>query len=192
MNLRLVIDALRERILDFGGRVYGAAEFAPINAVGQTAIPAAWVVPMHDQTHPQKSQTDYWQNCDDCFSVIVVLSNQSDELGFDAVNNAIHVIRSKLFGALLGWRPAPEYTRGIEYVGGILMDMNRAVMYYKFDFMGSFEITEEMTWQFIELSELPFLETVHVNVDLLDPGSGPDGTIEFQADFTLPTPNPKK
>ena len=186
MDLKLVIEALRERLPDFGDRVYGSAEFAPIDEVGKTAIPAAWVVPMHDQTHPQKSQTDYWQNCDDGFSVIVALDNRSDELGLSAVNSAIHILRRKLFGALLGWQPAPEYTRGIEYVGGVLMDMNRALLFYKFDFMATFEITDEMTWQFIDLATLPLLKTVHIDVDLIDPGNGPGGVTDFTLDINLP------
>lgn len=188
MELRKVIEALRERLPDFEQRIYGAAEFAPVNEVGKTGIPAAWVIPMHDRTHEQKSQTDYWQECDDGFSVIVALDNQSDELGLNAVDNAIHLVRLKLFSALLGWSPAPEYTRGIEYVGGVFIDMNRAIMYYKFDFSATFEITDEMTWQFHDLNALPYLKTVHIDVDLLDPGDGPDGTIEFQSDITLQTP----
>lgn len=192
MELRQIIEALRERVLDFGGRVTGSAEFRPLPEVGKLDLPAAYVIPLHDETGEQKSQTDYWQNCTDGFSVVVALDNRLDELGLASIDNATHLMRRKLWRALLGWSPLPEYTRGIEYRGGVLLDMNRAILYYKFDFQATFEITDEDTWQQIVLDNLPYLKTVHVDIDLIDPGNGPDGHPEFQADFTLLTPNTQK
>lgn len=188
MELRKIILALRERVPDFEQRVSGAAEFMNLPEVGKLSLPAAYVIPLHDETGEQKSQTDYWQNCTDGFSVVVALDNRQDELGLASVDDAVHIVRRKLWRALLGWQPYPEYTRGIEYRGGVLLEMNRAILYYKFDFHATFEINEEDTWQFIELQDLPWLETVHIDVDLIDPGGGPDNTIEFQADITLPHP----
>ncbi|HGW6102659.1 TPA: hypothetical protein ACNIQM_000756 [Citrobacter werkmanii] len=185
MELRQIILALRDRVPDFENRVSGAAEFRPLPEVGKLSLPAAYVIPLHDETGEQKSQTDYWQDCTDGFSVVVALDNRLDELGLASIDDAVHIVRRKLWRALLGWSPSAEYTRGIEYRGGVLLDMNRAILYYKFDFQASFEITDEMTYQFIELQNLPDLKTVHINVDLIDPGKGPDGTSEFQADITL-------
>lgn len=186
MELRTIIEALRERIPDFGQRVSGAAEFMNLPEVSQFSLPAAYVIPLHDETGEQKSQTDYWQECTDGFSVVVGLDNRQSESGLDAVDDAIHLVRRKLWRALLGWQPYPEYTRGIEYRGGVLLEMNRAVLYYKFDFHAVFEIGQEDTWQESELAALPELKTVHIDIDLIDPGNGPDGHPEFQADFTLP------
>lgn len=188
MELRIIIDALRERIPDFGQRVSGSAEFRPLPEVGKLSLPAAYVIPLHDETGEQKSQTDYWQDCTDGFSVVVALDNRLDDLGLNSIDDAVHIVRRKLWRALLGWQPYPEYTRGIEYRGGVLLDMNRAILYYKFDFQATFEIGPEDTWQDIELNDLPWLKTVHVDVDLIDPGAGPDGIPEFQADIILPDP----
>lgn len=188
MELRKVITALRERVPDFGTRVSGAAEFRPLPEVGKLSLPCAYVIPLHDETGEQKSQTDYWQDCTDGFSVVVALDNRLDELGLASIDDAVHIVRHKLWRALLGWRPAEKYTFGIEYRGGVLLDMNRAILYYKFDFQASFEIGLEDTWQQQEVDDLPWLETVHIDVDLIDPGKGPDGRPEFQADIHLPYP----
>jgi len=188
MRLRQIIEALRERVPDFGARVSGSAEFRPLPEVGKLSLPAAYVIPLHDETGEQKSQTDYWQDCTDGFSVVVALDNRPDELGLASVDDATDIVRQKLFRALLGWQPEKRYTRGIEYRGGVLLDMNRAILYYKFDFQASFEITDEDTWQHIELQDLPYLNTVHVDIDLIDPGAGPDGRPEFQSDIILTTP----
>ncbi|MDK9373432.1 hypothetical protein QQF54_08695 [Lelliottia sp. V106_10] len=185
MDLRKIILALRERVPDFGTRVSGAAEFRPLAEVGKLALPAAYVIPLHDETEEQKSQTDYWQFCTDGFSVVVALDNRLGELGLESVDDAVHIVRRKLWRALLGWSPSEEYTRGIEYRGGVLLDMNRAILYYKFDFQATFEILPEDTWHQQELDDLPWLETVHIDVDLIDPGAGPDGHPEFQADIHL-------
>lgn len=186
MQLREIIKALRERVPDFGARVSGAAEFRPLPEVGKLSLPCAYVIPLHDETGEQKSQTDYWQECTDGFSVVVALDNRQGELGLESIDDAVHIVRRKLWRALLGWSPSEEYTRGIEYRGGVLLDMNRAILYYKFDFQATFEIGEEDTWHQQELDDLPWLETVHIDVDLIDPGKGPDGHPEFQADITLP------
>ncbi|SAF46587.1 phage tail terminator protein [Enterobacter kobei] len=187
MELSTIIKALRERVPDFNQRVSGAAEFRPLPEVGRLSLPAAYVIPLHDETGEQKSQTDYWQECTDGFSVVVALDNRLDELGLNSIDDAVHLVRRKLWRALLGWRPYPEYTFGIEYRGGVLLDMNRAILYYKFDFQASFEIGPEDTWQEIELAALPELKSVHIDVDLIDPGNGPDGRSEFKADINLPT-----
>lgn len=188
MELRKIILALRERVPGFVGRVSGAAEFRPLPEVGKLALPSAYVIPLHDETGEQKSQTDYWQECTDGFSVVVALDNRLDELGLASIDDAVHIVRRWLWRALLGWSPSEEYTFGIEYRGGVLLDMNRAILYYKFDFQATFEIGEEDTWHQRELDDLPWLETVHIDVDLIDPDKGPDGDPEFRADITLPHP----
>lgn len=186
MKLKQIIEALRERLPDFQGRVSGSAKFMVMKEASTMPVPYAFVIPLHDETGPQKSQTDYWQECTDGFSVVVVLDNRLDEPGLNAVDDATSVVRQKLFRALLGWQPEYKYTRGIEYRGGLLLDMNRALLWYKFDFQATFEIDEEDTWQGGALDELPWLETVHIDVDLIDPGDGPDGIIDFQEDIHFP------
>lgn len=186
MKLTQIIEVLRERIPDFQGRISGSAKFMVMKEVSTLSVPYAFVIPLHDETGPQKSQTDYWQDCTDGFSVVVALDNRQDEPGLRAIDEATDLIRQKLFHALLGWSPEPKYTRGIEYRGGLLLDMDRAFLWYKFDFQATFEIDVDDTWQPGALDRLPWLETVHIDLDLIDPGNGPDGDIDFQADIHLP------
>lgn len=81
MKLTPIIAALRARCPLFENRVGGAAQFKAIPEAGKLRLPAAYVVPSEDVTGEQKSQTDYWQDLTEGFSVIVVLSNERDEKG---------------------------------------------------------------------------------------------------------------
>ncbi|WP_455424797.1 hypothetical protein [Dryocola sp. LX212] len=186
MKLTQIIAAVRERVPDFGGRVDGSAKFMVAKEAGKMALPSAYIIPLHDETGVQKSQTDYWQNCTDGFSVVVALDNRRDEKGLNAIDDATDIVRTKLFRALLGWQPERKYTRGIEYRGGLLLDMDRAILWYKYDFQATFELDAEDTWQDGEIDNLPWLETVHIDIDLIDPGNGPDGNTDFQVDIHLP------
>ncbi|AEJ55748.1 sb11 [Escherichia coli UMNF18] len=90
MKLTTIIAALRERCPRFENRVGGAAQFKAIPDAGKLRLPAAYVVPSDDAPGEQKSQTDYWQDLTEGFSVIVVLSNERDEKGQWAAYDAVH------------------------------------------------------------------------------------------------------
>ncbi|WP_459948279.1 phage tail terminator protein, partial [Escherichia coli] len=68
-------------------------------------LPAAYVVPVHDSPGENKSQTDYWQELKEGFSVVVILSNGRDERGQFASYDVVDDVRQMLFKALLGWNP---------------------------------------------------------------------------------------
>lgn len=75
MKLTPVIAALRARCPYFENRVAGAAQFKNLPEVGKLRLPAAYVVPGDDSPGENKSQTDYWQELKEGFSVVVILSN---------------------------------------------------------------------------------------------------------------------
>ncbi len=81
MKLTPVIAALRARCPYFENRVAGAAQFKNLPEVGKLKLPAAYVVPGDDSPGENKSQTDYWQELKEGFSVVVILSNGRDERG---------------------------------------------------------------------------------------------------------------
>lgn len=126
-----VIAALRARCPRFENRV-GAAQFKAIPDAGKLKLPAAYVVPSEDVTGEQKSQTDYWQDLTEGFSVIVVLSNERDEKGQWASYDAVHDVRHEIWKAVLGWTPDPD-AHEITYAGGMLLELNRYELYYQFD-----------------------------------------------------------
>ncbi|HBZ5657276.1 TPA: hypothetical protein MK055_004778, partial [Salmonella enterica subsp. enterica serovar Weltevreden] len=119
MKLTPIIAALRSRCPRFENRVGGAAQFKAIPEAGKLRLPAAYVVPAEDVTGEQKSQTDYWQDLTEGFSVIVVLSNERDEKGQWASYDAVHDVRQEIWKALLGWEPDSQ-VHEIQYAGGML------------------------------------------------------------------------
>ncbi|CNF13733.1 hypothetical protein ACLIXB_004324 [Yersinia enterocolitica] len=180
MKLSLIINALRLRCPSFDGRISGAAEYAPLAETAKMKIPAAWVIPLADNVGEQKSQTDYWQDLTDGFAVIVVLDNTPDQRGQKAAFDAVDDIRAELFKALLGWEPESCYDP-IQYDGGNLLDMNRAHLYYQYDFSAIRDITVEDTHQWDDLQQLAELERIMVDVDFITP----DGTIEHKLNIPL-------
>ncbi|EER8079450.1 hypothetical protein F0814_004658 [Escherichia coli] len=105
MKLTPVIAALRARCPYFENRVAGAAQFKNLPEVGKLKLPAAYVVPGDDSPGENKSQTDYWQELKEGFSVVVILSNGRDERGQFASYDVVDDVRQMLFKALLGWNP---------------------------------------------------------------------------------------
>lgn len=186
MKLMPIIASLRARCALFQNRVAGAAQFKDLPEVGKMILPAAYVVPGDDSPGEQKSLTDYWQTIREGFSVIVFVSNSRDERGQFASFDVVHEVREALFKALLGWNPE-EGGNPITYDGGTLLDVNRHELSYQFDFAVETELTEEDTRQFDELNALEEFKTLSIDVDFIDPGTGPDGEIEHHTEITLPT-----
>ncbi|EKM0531137.1 hypothetical protein PTT84_001486 [Cronobacter turicensis] len=177
MKLSLIIEALRARAPSFKSRVAGAAEFQALESNAKMMLPAAYVIPTGDTVSRQESQTDYYQVVNEGFAVVVVLDNRRDLRGQTAAFDAVDSIRAEIFGAILGWEP-DDCTHQITYDGGQVVEMNRAALYYQFDFIAEREITDLDTRHQRDLDELVPLETVAVDVDFIDPGNGPDGDIE--------------
>lgn len=186
MKLTPIIAALRARCALFQNRVAGAAQFKDLPEVGKMILPSAYVVPGDDSPGEQKSLTDYWQTIREGFSVIVFVSNSRDERGQFASFDVVHEVREALFKALLGWNPE-EGGNPITYDGGTLLDVNRHELSYQFDFVVETELGEEDTRQFDELNALEEFKTLSIDVDFIDPGTGPDGKIEHHTEITLPT-----
>lgn len=185
MDLDLVITQLKEQVPAFAGRVAGAAEFKGLKANTALQCPAAFVLPLDDTPEPLKSMNTVRQVLTDAFAVVVAVSNASDERGQGAAAQ-VHAMRTALWAALLGWQPTNDYD-GVQYEGGNLQDMDRFQLWYQFEFSAVMEIGPEDGWQQRALDALPALQTVHVNVDAIDPmadpnlrNPGPDGRIEHQ------------
>lgn len=185
MKLSLIIDALRNRAPSFDGRVAGAAEFQALELNAKMKLPAAYVIPTGDTVGAQESQTDYYQVVNEGFAVVVVLDNRRDLRGQKAAFDAVDSIRAELFAAILGWEPDDD-THPISYDGGQVVEMNRAALYYQFDFTAERELTEADTRQAVDLAALTPLETVTIDVDLIDPGNGPDNRIEHHVEYHFP------
>lgn len=182
MNINVVIEHLRQHCPLFGGRVAGAARFKHLDENTSLESPAAFVIPMDDEPGERMSLNDVRQPVTESFAVVVALDNTPDERGQNAANAAHDAVRGQLWAALLGWQPDGKAEnslyRGIEYQGGSLLVLDRARLWYQFDFGAYREISPDDGWQGIELDSLPHYDGATIKVDYIDPGQGPDGRIE--------------
>lgn len=194
MDLTTVISALKARCPSFGAapnrRFAGAAEFAALSEAAKLELPSGYVIPLDDEPSDQESQNGYRQAVRDVFGVVVVISNVPDERGQTSIGS-IHVLRNELFKALLAWVPMADYGP-IEYRGGTLLHVDRARLYYQFEFSTEFSVGEADTWQAIANGLLPAFRELGINLDAIDPYDpnlvviGPDGRVEVAADIDLP------
>lgn len=186
MDLETIIGALRTRCPTFGNRVAGAAQFKLLPESAALAVPCAFVIPLDDSPGNARAQNSVRQALTDSFAVVVAASNVADERGQGAVDQ-VHAIRAVLWAALLGWQPSADYD-GIVYEGGSIVSMDRARLWYQFEFSADMEITPEDGWQDTELAGLPHFDGANINIDVIDPMAdpnvqypGPDGRIEITA-----------
>ena len=184
MQLEPIISALRTRCPIFANKVAGAAQFKLVPENSTLAVPAAFVIPLDDNPGESRAQHSGRQELSDAFAVVVALDNTVDEKGQGGAAS-VHAMRAILWAALLGWRPTLDYN-GIAYEGGHLLGLDRARLWYQFEFSAAMEIGPSDGWQETELAALPHFDGANIQVDVIDPiadpnlhSPGPDGRIEF-------------
>jgi len=118
----------------FSNRVAGAAQFKLLPETAALPTPCAFVIPLDDNPGDRQSENALRQDITDGFAVVVALSNQSDEKGQGSANN-VRQVRRLLWSALLGWEPGTEY-EAIQYDGGQILQLDRARIWYQFEFLG--------------------------------------------------------
>jgi len=187
MNLGTIITQLRTYCPTFVNRVAGAAEFQVIPDGSALAVPCAYVLPLDDNPGQQRSANGYRQQLRDAFAVVVRVSNTGDERGQSAMTT-VYTLRAEIFKALLAWQPSATYA-AIEYDGGNLLQMNRAVLDYQLEFSAAMELDETDTWLEPRDAALDAYIGATIEVDAMDPFAdpnlqqpGPDGRIEFTLD----------
>jgi hypothetical protein len=204
VNLNRIISELRQHCPVFAQRVGGAAEFSPLTQAANLTVPAAYVIPLDDEVGPAASGQGYRQLLTEGVSIVVALDNKADERGQTSIA-ALEQIRAELWHALLAWSPGPEYGPFI-YDGGHLLSIDRARLFFAFDFSAQTEIVTSDTRQAVEIGQLEPLLGADVQVDAIDPAAdpnrpqryfptdstaypggnpGPDGRIEHQAEINL-------
>lgn len=189
MQLELVIEALRLRCPSFATRVAGAAQFKMLPESAALAVPCAFVIPLDDTPQESQSMNSVRQRLEDSFAVVIALSNTVDERG-QAAAHTTDSLRAELWAALLGWQPTTRYD-GIVYQGANLLALDRARMWYQFEFSAAMEIEPADGYQETALAALPHFDGGTVKVDAIDPMAdpnvsypGPDG--RFEGGFVFP------
>lgn len=198
MEIEWVIAHLRARCPSFAQRVAGAAEYKPVPEAAALSVPCAFVIPLDDNPQEPMSLNGVRQRLIDSFAVVVAVSNRADEIG-QASRGTVTNLRAELWAALLGWRPvavggntADSRYDGIAYQGGQLLALDRARLWYQFEFGAPMEICPEDGYQEIELAALPAFDGFTIKLDIsspsdpnrADPQSGMDGRIEAGATVT--------
>lgn len=183
MDNDVIIAHLRARCPTFAQRVAGAAEYAAARESTALAVPFAFVIPVDDEPEPNAAENGISQRLVETFGVVVAVSNATDERG-QASAKAIHQVRAELWAALLGWRPTPQHGL-IAYEGGNLLGLDRARMWWQFEFSTDFYIDDSDGWLQAQQQALPRFEGADIKVDVIDPIAqprpGPDGRTEFEA-----------
>lgn len=151
MILGATIEQLRTYCPPFGGRVAGAADFAHglINYNENMALPAAYVVPLDQEVESgNKNMVGYWQIVRKTIGVIVELDagdrrGQKPAMQYDEIEAA-------LFSAVLGWAPVEcrvPGKSGYEFLGGRALDLDRARLFYQWELLLEYTLTDEDGWQ---------------------------------------------
>lgn len=134
MDLGAVVLQVRAANTRFGNRVAGAAELA-VAMESSLLEKAAFVVQVGDSAPPNDSDSGITQRMTERFAVIVALENDNDKrdkTGFLA-SDKLHDVRQELFVALLGWQ-VPGTDGLVYYSAGRLIDLDRAWLWYQFEF----------------------------------------------------------
>jgi len=185
MKLELIIAQLKTYCPTLTPNVAGAAQFKHLEEAANLPLPFAFVIPLDDNPQESRSQNDVLQSMTDSFAVVVAVSNTVDEKGQGGASS-IDALRAELWKALLGWQPTDRYN-GIVYEGGSLLSVDRARLWYQFEFGAEMEIGQADGWQDIYAATLPHLDGVTIKLDAISPMAdpnvqypGPDGRIEHQ------------
>lgn len=189
MKLEPIISHMSTWCPTLGANVAGAAQFKQLEEAANLPLPCAFVIPLDDNPQESRSLNDVVQPMTDSFAVIIAVSNTVDEKGQGGASS-IDAMRAELWAALLGWQPDVRYN-GITYEGGSLLSLDRARLWYQFEFGAFTEIMASDGWQDRSLATLPHFDGATIKLDAISPmfdpnlaAIGPDGRIEMQ--ITVP------
>lgn len=167
-----VIDAtisqLRAYCPPLNGNVAGAADFrlglqnynATMPAPGP--LPAAYVVPLDQDSDGNQVMTGLVQVVTKRVGVIVEFDASADRRGQDPAMS-YDDMEAAIFGAVLNWLPEDCRTlnnQGYWFHGGRFLDLDRARLFYQWEFALNWQITDLDGWN----PEAPPLTSIQVNV----------------------------
>jgi len=143
MRLGLIVAKLKDAGTTFGNLIGGAAEYGlAVEETLQTDM--AFVIPLMDTAKAQSNDFGINQKITERFGVVVALKtdiSQADKIGFKAYDR-LHEIRAEIWSAILGWQ-MDDMEDMVTYVGGRLLNITRAYLWYQFEFMSSFRIDDD-------------------------------------------------
>lgn len=185
MKLSPIIEELREQCPAFNRRVFGVAEFSQINeSTSSEGLPAAYVIPLTETPFEPVATTRYKQTIEFTFAVVLVVSNEADEQGLNAWEQAVDLKRD-VFQAILG---QDDYATGrdwIQYEGASVVSLNRAALMVQLEFSINYDIDEADTRHGADIERLERFLRMFGDVDVIGGDGRPDGNIETKFHINL-------
>lgn len=185
MKIGPIVLALRAANTRFGNRIAGAVEMGMVLEGATLNNETAFVVPVADKPNPNQESSGINQKVIESFVVIVALAtdaNKKDKLSI-AVYDDVHDVRAELFTAILGLQLNNQESV-ISYAGGQLVDINRAYLWYQFEFVVNFRLDDDDGVD-VGADALPDFEKIYAQY-MLAPNTAlplPDGTVLPQTLF---------
>ena len=154
MILGPTIEHLRANCPVFAGGVAGAADFKQgLERYEATMpLPAAYVIPTEqdgeDGNENANGGTGYFQIVRKTIEVVVELDARNDRRG-QTPAMMYDVIEAALFSAMLEWAPVEcrvPGMHGYQFVGGGVLDLDRARLFYAWRFLLPYQLTDLDGW----------------------------------------------
>src|SRR5262245_9759164 len=126
------------------GRVAGAADFTLglRNYNENMKLPAAYVIPRGQEAGPNRAMGGLWQIVQKTFGVAVEFDATPDRRGQDPAMQ-FDEMEACLWGTLLTWRPdVCRSANGFYVIGGSFLDLDRARVWYEWQFGIDWQITD--------------------------------------------------
>lgn len=133
MKIGAIVLKLRIAETYFKNNIGGAADLDMATS-GTLLQDMAFVVPLAENAEDNTDSNSVNQNITERFGVVVAISNETteDDLTGITAYDKLHDIRAELFSALVGWDPG--YNGPICFRGGRLLAIDRAWLWYQYEF----------------------------------------------------------
>jgi len=144
MIAEAMIAQLRVNAAIFAGRVAGAADFKLGLENYNSALkqPAAYVVPLGIETAGNENLVGIFLRTYRVYAVIAELDATADRRAQEASSH-YDEIETDVFHSLLGYNPDPcHMVRGLWLSGGHFLDLDRARLFYQWEFMAEQQFTQ--------------------------------------------------
>lgn len=167
MRIGPIVLKLRLAETRFGNRIGGAADLVRV-LENTFEKEVAFVVQLSETAPPNLYDNGLNQEITERFGVVVALDNGSsdrDKTGLTAYDT-LHEVRSEIFRAILNWQ-MDGFESTVYYSGGRVVDINRANLWYMFEFEATTRITDSDGVD-NGASELPDFDSVAAQYELMN------------------------
>ncbi|WP_433899113.1 phage tail terminator protein [Pseudomonas sp. PSE1(2024)] len=193
MKISPILTQLRAQCPSLAGHIATGVDLALLQGDPNLPMPSAHVLPLADVASVSTAQNSPSQPIRDRFEIILALDATDATKALDL----LHDLRAELWRALVGFKPANDYS-AIVYDGGETVSINSSRAFYRLRFFAEFQLGRNLpsqpaeSWHERELDGLSSFTGATVRVDAIDPADpnlkrpGPDGRVEmtFSGDVT--------